>query len=138
VYFENQKCDGHSECHEPLCCTAAATFQSFPFINRPIIQYNIWRHLHVENKPGKTFIYFCETVIIHSALCLATGPQPFPTRVVHTVRSTVSSFNFHYPLFSLRSSSSCLNLLPLLYVTSNLTSTFPSITCFRMQFLREI
>ena len=35
----------------------------------------------------------------------------------------------------LRSSSSCLRLLPLLPVTSILPSIFPSITCFRRQFL---
>ena len=44
-----------------------------------------------------------------------------PLRQVHThfhnefslrVRSTVSSFKFQYPIFSLRSSSSCLRLLP--------------------------
>jgi len=135
VYFENQRRDSHSDCHEPLRYTAAAAFQSFPFINCPIIQYYIWRHLRVENKPGETFIYFCETVIIHSAFCLASGPQPLPKRVLHTVRFSASSFNFDYPLLSLRSSSSYLRLLLRLRVTSILPSSFPSITSFRRQFL---
>jgi hypothetical protein len=42
-----------------------------------------------------------------------------------------------YPIFSLRSSSSCLRLLPLIPVTSIPPSIFPSIACFRRQFLRK-
>ena len=48
---------------------------------------------------------------MHSVVCLSTGPQPLPKRVLHRVRSSVSSFNFQYPFFSLRSSS---NFLPFL------------------------
>jgi hypothetical protein len=51
------------------------------------------------------------------------------------MQSGASSFNLQYPLFSLRSSSSCLHLLLHLPVTSILLSVFPSITCFRRQFL---
>ena len=71
---------------------------------------------------------------LHSAVCLATGPQPHPKRVLHTVRSTASTFNFQYLLVPLRSSGSCLRLLIRLPVAS----IFPSITCFRRQFLRKI
>jgi hypothetical protein len=74
---------------------------------------------------------------IHSVVCLTTGPQPLPKRVLHWVRSSASSFNFQYLLFSLRSSSSCLCLLPRLPVIYILSSNFPSITCFRRQFLRK-
>jgi hypothetical protein len=42
-----------------------------------------------------------------------------------------------YPLFSLRSSSSCLRLLPLLSVTSIIPYIFRSIACFRRQFLHK-
>jgi len=41
-----------------------------------------------------------------------------------------TSLNFQYPLFSLRSYSSCLRFLPRLPVTSILPSNFPSLTCF--------
>jgi hypothetical protein len=51
------------------------------------------------------------------------------------VRSSASSFNLQYRLFSLRSSSSCLRLLPRLTVISILPSSFPSITCFIRQFV---
>jgi hypothetical protein len=44
--------------------------------------------------------------LIHSAVCLATGPQPPPKRVLRTVRSSASSFSFQCRLFFLRSSSS--------------------------------
>jgi hypothetical protein len=53
------------------------------------------------------------------------------------VRSSSSSFNFQHPLVSLRSSSSCLGLLPRLPVTYIVPSIFPSITCFGRQFLRK-
>jgi hypothetical protein len=74
----------------------------------------------------------------HSVLSLTTGPQPLSKRVLHRVRSSASCFSFQYLLFSLRSSSSCLHLFPRLSVTSILPSIFPSITCFRRQFLRKM
>jgi hypothetical protein len=52
-------------------------------------------------------------------------------------RSSASSFNFQYPLFSLGTSSSCLCLLPRLPVTLSFP-TFPSITRFRRRFLRNM
>jgi hypothetical protein len=57
------------------------------------------------------------------------------SRVLLRVRSSASSFNLQCPLFYLRSSSRCLRLLRRLPVTSILPSIFPSVTCFRMQFL---
>ena len=49
-----------------------------------------------------------------------------------------SSFNWQYPLQSLRSSSSFLRLLPRLLATSICPFIFPSITCCRRQFLRKM
>jgi hypothetical protein len=72
--------------------------------------------------------------IVHSVACLTTGPQPLQRRVLNTVWSSASSYNFTYRFFSFRSSISCLRLLPLLPVTSILPSICPSITCFRSQF----
>ena len=60
--------------------------------------------------------------------------SPLPKPVLHTVRSSVSYFNFQYPLFSLRSSSSCLRFLGL-PVLSTYPYNFPSKTCYRRQFL---
>jgi hypothetical protein len=54
------------------------------------------------------------------------------------VRSRASSFKWEYSLLSLRSSSSFLRLLPHLLVTSISPFIFPSITCFRRQFLRKM
>jgi hypothetical protein len=70
----------------------------------------------------------------HSVVCLTTGPNPLPKRALHIVRSRASSFQWEYPLLSLRSSSSFLHLLPRLPVPS----IFPSITCCRRQFLRKM
>jgi hypothetical protein len=55
-------------------------------------------------------------------------------RVLHTVRSSSSSFNFFYSLVSLRLSSSCWRLLSSLPFSSN----FPSITCCISQFLPKM
>jgi len=54
------------------------------------------------------------------------------------VRSRASSFKWEYPLLSLRSSSSFLRLLPRLLATSISPFNFPSIACFRRQFLRKM
>ena len=70
-------------------------------------------------------------LFVHSAVILVTGPYPIPKRVLHRARSSASSFNFQYPLLSLRLSSSCVRLLPRLTVTSLLPSSFSSITCFQ-------
>ena len=73
-----------------------------------------------------------------SVICQTTGPRPLPKRFLHIVRSTASSFNWQYPLLSLRSSSSFLRLLPRLLVTSICPFIFPSITCLRRRFLRKM
>jgi hypothetical protein len=75
---------------------------------------------------------------IHSVVQLPTVPQPLPNRVLHTARSSASSFNLQCPVFPLRSSTNCLRLLPRFPLTSILPSIFPSITCFRRQFLRKM
>jgi len=66
------------------------------------------------------------------------GPKPLPKRVLHRVRCSVSSFSSQYPLFSLRSSSGFLRLLPRSPFTPILTSIFPSITYFIRQFLPKM
>ena len=75
---------------------------------------------------------------IHSVFCLTTGPKPPPKRFLHTVRSRASSFKWKYHLLPLRLSSSFLRLLPRLLATSISPFIFPSITCFRRQFLRQM
>ena len=84
---------------------------------------------------GKSSIPHC---YYYSAVCLTTGPKPPPKRFLHIVRSKASSFKWKYPLLSLRSSSIFLRLLPRLLVTSISPFIFPSITCFRRQFLRKM
>ena len=80
----------------------------------------------------------CSSLFIHSVFCLTTGSKPPPKRFLHIARSRVSSFKWEYPLLSLRPFSSFLRLLPLLLVTSISPFIFPSITCFRRQFLRKM
>ena len=75
---------------------------------------------------------------IHHVICLTTGPQLPPKRVLHIVRSCASSFNLQYLFVSLRWSSSCLRLLPRLPVTFILPSIFPSLAWFRRQFLSQM
>ena len=76
--------------------------------------------------------------IISSVICQTTGPKPLPKRFLHIVRSRASSFNWQYPLLSLRSYSSFLRLFPRLLVTSICLFIFPSITYCRRQFLRKM
>ena len=66
-------------------------------------------------------------------VCLMTCPQPLPQPVLHTVRSSASSFNLQYPVVFLRSSSSCLRLFSRLRITFD---CHPWIMCFRRQFVR--
>ena len=65
-----------------------------------------------------------------SAVC----PWPLRNRVLHRVRSSASSFHLEYPLFSSRSSSSCLRLLHCHPITFVLPYIFLSIRCFRRKF----
>ena len=76
----------------------------------------------------KTWMLF-----IHTAICLTTGPQPLPERVLLRVRSSTSYFNSQYSLVSLKSSSSCLCLLPFLSMIS-----IPLIIPFSRQFIRKM
>ena len=75
--------------------------------------------------------------VVHSVFCLTTGPKHPPKRYLHIVRRR-ASFKWEYPLLSLISSSSFLRFLPRLLATSISSFIFPSITCFRMQFLRKM
>ena len=65
---------------------------------------------------------------------VTTAPYPVEERISLRTWSSVSSFNFQNPLISLRLSSSCSHLLPRLPVPY----IFPSIMCFRRQFLHNI
>jgi hypothetical protein len=77
-------------------------------------------------------------IFIHFVVCLTTGPQPLPKRVFRRVRCSASCFNFQYPFIFSRSSSNCVRVLPRIPVTSIVPSIFPSITCFKRQFLRKM
>ena len=74
----------------------------------------------------------------HSVFCLTTVSKPPPKRFLHIMRSIASSFKWEYLLLSLRPSCNVLRLLLRLLVTSISTFIFPSITCFRRQFLRKM
>jgi len=112
---------------------------------RKVMEQHVPIYISFYNKDGgSTFLLTCKLSsarihsFIHSVFCLTTGPTPLPKRFLHIVRSRASSFKWEYPLLSLRSSSSFLRLLPRLLVTSISPFTFPSITCFRRQFLRKM
>jgi len=95
------------------------------------VAFTMWRLQFV-------YIHSFTHSFIHSLFCLTTGPKPPPKWFLHTVRSRASSFKWEYPLLSLRSSNSFLHLLPRLLATSISPFIFPSITCFRRQFLRKM
>ena len=76
------------------------------------------------------FLLYLYNIFSHSPVRLTTGPDPYPKRVLHIVRSDASSLNFRHPIVSLSSASSCLSLLHRLPVTSVLPYIFPSIMRF--------
>ena len=79
-----------------------------------------------------SFVIFQYSLILSSSsvICQTTGPKPLPKWFLHIVRSRASSFNWQYPLLSLKSSSSFLRLLPRLLVTSICPFIFPSYFIF--------
>ena len=88
-------------------------------------RFNSPPHFHTQTiapilVAGASFTYTKGLGKMHLVVCLMTGPRLLPKRILHTVRSSVSSLNFHHPLVSLRSSSSCLRLLLRLPVISML------------------
>jgi hypothetical protein len=94
-----------------------------------------WHRLTLQQQRDNAHVpMFTIGLLRHHAVCLATGPQPLPKRVLHRGRSGASPFNFRYLLISLRSSSSCLHLIPCLPVPS----ISPSIMRFRRQSLRKM
>ena len=89
-----------------------------------LIQENqAWRHNHYIWCGGYSFIQYSVWRQVQS---------------LHIVPSRASSFKWEYPLLSLRSYSSFLRFLPRLLVTSISPFIFPSIPCFRRQFLRKM
>jgi len=64
----------------------------------------------------------------YHVVCPKTVPKPLTKPVTHRMIASVSSFNFLYVFVFVNSSSSCLNFLPRLPVTTILTFFFPSTT----------
>jgi hypothetical protein len=78
---------------------------------------------------------FKERVLLKSSSSLSCNRSIACSNwVLQRGRSWAPSFNFQYLLASSRSSNSCLSLLPRLLVPL----IFPSIMCFRRQFLRNM
>ena len=95
--------------------------------------------MKLEMTPLSRFYNSTTYILVSSSVILqTTGPKPLPKRFLHIVRSRAPSFNWQYPLPSLRSSSSFLRLLPRLLVTSICPFIFPSIPWCRRQFLRKM
>jgi hypothetical protein len=67
------------------------------------------------------------SLIHRQAVCLTTGPKPLPKRALYTVRSSTSSFNLRYPVFSPRSSSSCICFLSRFPLSLSLYLSFSAV-----------
>jgi hypothetical protein len=65
---------------------------------------NYLRNIMTERRTAMLFGYILHH--LYTIVCLTTDTEAFPKRVLHTVRSSASSFNLQYPLFSLKSSNS--------------------------------
>jgi hypothetical protein len=87
------------------------------------------RHYNCEiyryaKKKGSNFLVDWECVGL--TVCPATGPDSLLQRILHRLPVGASSSNLQCPLFSLRSSSSCLSLrprrpMPSIFVLSSIT-----------------
>ena len=75
---------------------------------------------------------------IQCPVCLTTGPQSLAKRAAPGKQHSASFFELQYRFVSLRSSNSCLRLLPRLPVSSFLPSNFLSLTYFWRQFLHQV
>ena len=96
----------------------------------------IWRQWVMLFENGLIFIHSIHS-FIHSFILLSDLWQNYilyQSEFAIQCDSASFPFNFHYPLFSLRPSSSCC-LLPLSPIISILPTIFLLITCFRKQFL---
>ena len=95
-----------------------------------------WRISNVDEVCG-----WCELMYsIHSFIPYSVLRQVYSLfqSEFSTERDLVIRICFQYLVVSLRSSSSCLRLLPRLSITSVPPPTFRLVTCFRRQLLRKI
>jgi hypothetical protein len=99
-------------------------------IERQQFKLNTLLQLPVNTQHSCTFD---SDTIHHRVVCRTTGPHPLPKGVL-----VLPLFSFQFPLVSLRSSSSCLPLLPRILVLSSLPHIFPLMTCFRRQFIHKM
>ena len=135
------------------CSVVSGTGLCFGLITHPEESYRVWcvwawswildneealAHWELLRRDKKKDVNVEYNSFIYSVFCLTTGPKAPPKRCLYIVRSRASSFKWEYPLLSLRSSSSFLRLLPRLLATSISPFIFPSINCFRRQFLRKM
>jgi hypothetical protein len=91
------------------------------------------KEIYLQSRNAAKLPSFIQTVV-----CLTTGSQAFAKPALHTEPSNVSYINLQYPLFLLKTSSSCLRLIARHPVISILPSTFPPIMSFKKQFLRKM
>jgi hypothetical protein len=109
---------------------ALSTDERQPFYRLAFLKLSIHRK-SICNKCSGTNTF-------QSLNCLTIGPYPLSKWALQRVSPSAFSFNFRYHLLSLRLYISCLRLLPCLPLTSLFSSIFPSITCFRWQFLHKM
>jgi hypothetical protein len=104
------------------CTDGMFSVSCFYFFHCPMLQLNVY---------ANNFSYPFHSLSQDSS-------QPLTKRVLYTVRSDSSSFDFQYPLVFLQSLSRCFRLLPCLPFTSIHPPIFPSITCFKRHFLHKM
>ena len=93
-----------------------------PVQRRIMYEHNVAASFHPLQSDKFAIQKLISCMLIHSAVC-----HRLPKRILHRVWSSASSFNLQYPLFSLRSSNSCLCLLPRFCFSYVPTSIFHSV-----------
>ena len=136
-------CTHKSSVLQPAAWSLSQIFHTIEATNALMLQSYFYTQFVITSTsfdvPGSCWWSYWTSVYHHNpAVCLTTGSKPLPKRFLHLLRSRASSFKWEYLLPSLRSSSSFLRLLPCLLVTFISPFIFPSITCFKRQFLRKM
>jgi hypothetical protein len=114
-----------------------------------VLQTEMWKTLRHSTFFTPSYCLLCVSLLIlaaHSRIlrdriqsCCSLSYDLFTaSSKASSTQTAIWCFFCQFPLVSLRASSRCLSLHPYLTVTSTPPSIYPSVMCFKRQFLRKM